>query len=419
MRISKIDSNLSIYKENKVIICGGGSNGHVFSLLNQFKDFNIKVYAICENNKSFWGQKYENIPIISPAELKKLTEENDDIIVQIGGIHKEEDNIINWLKSINISNFIHHKEAFSILSQLKVIKSIKDDGNMLDNLSNYHFNLTMGDVQRNIFQYFLSGDKPLLLCIPPKVGNVTLVNTLSNNQRGYCATGHMVGALNKSILNAFGQTVKIITGVRDPIAQNISRLYQHLDEFVPFLLMYEPEKLSGIFDNGGDMQDAFETMFFKKARYLEDLPPYGVTDTDKMTASEIIDYQFTRLYNIQRFMPEFQANILDIMKEPFDKEKGCSVIKSGNIEVFIYQLEKMNNILPELSEFVGRDIKQYVNANIADDKWCGEAYKKAQKELKFSREYFDKCYNEPYVKHFYSDKDIDKFKQKWQNNVIN
>ena len=33
-------------------------------------------------------------------------------------------------------------------------------------------------------------------------------------------------------------------------------------------------------------------------------------------------------------------------------------------------------------------------------------------------EYFEKCYNEPYVKHFYSDDDINKFKEKWEKHIV-
>ncbi len=43
--------------------------------------------------------------------------------------------------------------------------------------------------------------------------------------------------------------------------------------------------------------------------------------------------------------------------------------------------------------------------------------KKGQQELKFSQEFFDACYNDPYVQHCYSTADIEKFKDRWRKNI--
>lgn len=78
----------------------------------------------------------------------------------------------------------------------------------------------------------------------------------------------------------------------------------------------------------------------------------------------------------------------------------------------------MNDIAKEISEFVGGDFVKWEMANVAADKWVADSYKQAQKEIKFSQEYFDKCFDEPYVKHFYSDEDIEKFKTRWRTHII-
>lgn len=106
------------------------------------------------------------------------------------------------------------------------------------------------------------------------------------------------------------------------------------------------------------------------------------------------------------------------MSYPFDKEKGYTIIKEGNIEVFVYQLEKLNDVFLELSDWVGVPFEKMVNANKAEDKWVGESYKQACKEIEITQEYFDRCYNEPYVKHFYSDEDIEKFKERWRSHIV-
>lgn len=132
---------------------------------------------------------------------------------------------------------------------------------------------------------------------------------------------------------------------------------------------------------------------------------------------------FEDLKTMEKFIPKFNEEFLDLMKYEFDKEQGYSIIKDDNIEVFVYTLEKMNDIAKPLSDWVcegtnNTPFDSWERANLAEDKWIAETYKQAQKELKFSREYFEKCYNDPYVKHFYSNEDIEKFKQKWQQNIV-
>ncbi len=58
-----------------------------------------------------------------------------------------------------------------------------------------------------------------------------------------------------------------------------------------------------------------------------------------------------------------------------------------------------------------------LNDNVGEDKWYGDSYKQAKKELIISQEYFDAAFNEPYVKHFYSEADIEKFKAQWRPHI--
>ncbi len=108
---------------------------------------------------------------------------------------------------------------------------------------------------------------------------------------------------------------------------------------------------------------------------------------------------------------------IDIYREPFDKEKGFSIYKYGNVEIFIYQLEKLNSVFDKLAKFLEIENAQMVRSNDSKDKWYYEKYKDAEENIVLSREYFDKCYNGKYIKHFYSESDISKFKEKWESNI--
>ncbi len=217
--------------------------------------------------------------------------------------------------------------------------------------------------------------------------------------------------IDKSEYEFLFKKIRIITAVREPISQNVSTIYQFLSmcgsEYQPFLSVLmmvlkniDKESLDEIksimINDGGDIQQIFD-MFVDKNKNTK---IYG-----------------TSRHAIQNFIPDFCENIIDITAYPFDKEKGYTIIKEDNIEIFVYQLEKLNNIIPELSAWVGVPFDSLEIDNVASSKWTGESYKQAQKEIRFSKEYFDRCYNEKYVKHFYSDSDIEKFKNKWKGNV--
>ncbi|MFI3169219.1 MAG: putative capsular polysaccharide synthesis family protein [Faecalibacterium sp.] len=124
---------------------------------------------------------------------------------------------------------------------------------------------------------------------------------------------------------------------------------------------------------------------------------------------------FSRL--AQDFFVEFEKAVLDITKYLFDQDKGYAIIKEGNIEVFVYQLEKLNDLVPELSAWIGVPFEHLEKGNQASDKWFAESYRQAQQEIEFSQEYFDKCYNEPYVKYCYNEADIERFKARWRPHI--
>ncbi len=108
---------------------------------------------------------------------------------------------------------------------------------------------------------------------------------------------------------------------------------------------------------------------------------------------------------------------MDITKYPFDQDKGFTVIKKDNVEVFVYQLEKLNDLIPELSSWLNVPFDKFINGNMATEKWSGDSYKRAQKEIEITQEYFDKCFDESYVKHCYSKADIEKFKARWRPHI--
>ena len=94
------------------------------------------------------------------------------------------------------------------------------------------------------------------------------------------------------------------------------------------------------------------------------------------------------------------------------------IIKEGNVELLVYQLEKMNSLSGVIKEFIGAKKFQLVPANRAEDKWYNKYYKVTKKNIQLPRSYVDYYYNSKFMKHFYTEEDIQKFYQKWSKQIM-
>ncbi len=109
---------------------------------------------------------------------------------------------------------------------------------------------------------------------------------------------------------------------------------------------------------------------------------------------------------------------MNIYEYSFDKEKGYSIYHEGNLNIMVYQLEKMSFLEKEIGDFLQLKEFKLIKANDSDNKWYMNTYEKAKKELRLTKKYFDRCYNSKYMKHFYSDDDIKEFQEMWQRNLF-
>lgn len=301
------------------------------------------------------------------------------------------------LQSLGVLKYVFAPGIQFLLKYEIEMRQIKANPKVLDYMKGlpFHTNGIIPKLKYDIYHYIMQSqlyhyDQVLLICTVGKTGDNTFISTFEGQNIEFYNVWHMPELFEKSVFLNLNQKVKIITGVREPIGQNLSYMYQYLSAFKYWFITQYKEIL---FQGKGDAQMLFDQ--WSKDRF------------------NIIE-SYSECTN---FIKRFEENVIDIMKEPFDKEKGYTVIKEDNIEVFVYTLEKLNDNISALSEFVGGDFTEFVIGNEAESKWTAGSYKQAQKELKLSQEYFDSCYNEPYVKHFYSDEDIEKFKNKWKNNI--
>ncbi len=414
IKITKLDENLSLLRDKKVVIWSARNKGpEVLALLLHF---NINVYAFCDNDASLWGSKVNEVKVMSPFELETLASEYDDIVVQIALENPmNETIIIKTLQYINISKYISYSELIAITNLLKIIKFKRNNQDFIVNTNLItSTNANVLSAKQSLLEKLITPPENLILiCLPPKTADFTITQTLQKSGINCVNLWHRINSFNKDMFVKILGNVKIITAVREPIMQNLSDAYQqiggitclqHLKKvFFNSNVSAEDVKQyeNMLLKNGGNAQECFD--YHLKFRGV--VPDCNGDIVNKHT------------YAIQNFVPYFQEKVVDFLAYPFDKEKGYSIVKEGNIEVFVYQLEKLNNLIPELSNWIGKDFTSLINGNGADDKWIAPSYKQAQNEIKITKKYFDESFSQPYVKHCYSEQDIQKFKDKWSKHI--
>lgn len=355
--------SLSVYKDRDVYIFGASGGGEIV------KDFlehhGVTICAFVDSNKEKWGTSFFGYEVISPKKLQEDVKVNKNVLVQIASSYENE--IRDELKKMNITDYISFS-AFFMLKKRKIFELFQQDKKFYE----YYLEHVVSPLNttKNLWnQYFdkvtlnQKIDSVVALCMPPKTGNFT---------------------------------------VSDAFSQNISLLFQ-IGDGEGYLI---------------DQPEYWENDYFKLLQKVDCMD----------SGSDVADCIFQRTIHsdnktmfIQNFFEEqFKKRLgIDLLAEPFDTKRGFSIVEQNGLEIFIFQLEKIDSIQKELLAFAGLDSKiEFKRANDAADKYYAPLYQQVKETISITRQYFEDSFNNPYIKHFYSEEDIKKFRMKWEKHVV-
>jgi Putative capsular polysaccharide synthesis protein. len=395
MILSKIDFELNVYKENKLYLFGASSTG--LKVKRELEKYGISITAFIDNDESkYGGGVLDGVKILSFLDLRDIKKGGKKYIVQITSTYDAD--IAKQLKKEKIS-YISYEE-YCIRMQMRseyifcrrnpslrtyIYESVWKDYLAEEELSvrEYFAEKLIEEGKDNIINLMVSA---------PKTGNSTMLRSIEKNK--------IINAMHalpyvKDYLNAIGPNTKlnIVIGIRDVVSQNLSCLFEFFSDgyFNLTDIMWEND-IKTLFDKYilGNAKDSW--LYFVR---------------QKIKAN----------YLIQDFFEQYLKVYfdIDIYKYPFDVDKGYSIYDIGNIHIMVYQLEKLNSLECEVGKFLNIDDFTIKKANIASEKWYAEYYKNVCKEIVLEREYFDNCYSGRYMRHFYSEEDITKYKNKWKH----
>jgi hypothetical protein len=200
--------------------------------------------------------------------------------------------------------------------------------------------------------------------------------------------GHYLHSALRSNRNKPGW--KLVTLVRDPVARNVSEFFYSVDTT-------------------------------KSEPYLYDF--YNQYAANSITTEEIVQ-RFLEVFNEESlefrlpllwFDQEFAAATgIDVYASQFPREKGYMRYHAEGFDVLLLKLECLGQCSREaFKEFLELPDFHLLEANRASQKRYYPAYKEFIQSVRMPESYLSKVYNSKYVRHFYTDEEVESFWKKW------
>lgn len=235
----------------------------------------------------------------------------------------------------------------------------------------------------------LNGSEPIIIYQMGKVGSKSI--HLSLKKQGYNNLFHLhsirhdsESAYSKLLfhhINIERKKAKIITAVREPISRNLSSYFQTIRLFT-----------NNKFDANNYDVDELVKVFFDKYHHV--YPLYW------------FDCEFRNVTGINVYEFEFLNN-------------DYSIIKQGPFDVLILKAESPDELKETaIRKFLNTDDFILKRFNISADKKYSEAYSNFKNSINIPDKYLNEMYSSKYMKHFYTDNEINSLKTKWAENKI-
>lgn len=402
--------NFELLRQKELFIWGAASKG--IQIKKTLTRIGIGVSAFCDSDIKKWGELCEGIPVISPYNFTNRLKKNPQACV-ISCIFSEKD-LLKLFQEIGIKNvsLISYWGVKFALYLNEIALEVHEKMPIYDEIWSYR--------KRQQFKtcsYLLDFLSKLQFCDsdiiwiwqPGKVASKTLLESLSNVNISAIHTHslnyptHVFGTFlhdlwSSKIEKNFSKNIKIITGVREPLARDYSAFWQAFD--------YERLHLMPILNK--DFQKLYESFI--------DLILSGYEHT-----CELLQESNEWVWNdeFEWFNREIKKCFgIDVYRYPFDKEQGYGIIENNNIQIFIYKTEKLDDLSPMLSEFLGKKI-QIKNTHQTYNKQYYLINKDFRKKLKLPRKYVEHYYkSNPYLDHFYTKLEQKKYLSQWEKCIV-
>lgn len=174
---------------------------------------------------------------------------------------------------------------------------------------------------------------------------------------------------------------KVVTMVRDPIARNLSLLFQLGERLIP--------DFAERCDDGR-------------------LDPIAIFDQYAPVFPAQVDC-------LQWFRNELAAVFgVNPYERPFPREAGYEVYRGPLADVLLIRTEDLTRSgAAALQDFLGLETFHWRDANVGARKTHGRRYTELLARLRLPAAYVDRVYDSAEVRHFYTEDELDRFRVRW------
>jgi len=180
---------------------------------------------------------------------------------------------------------------------------------------------------------------------------------------------------------------KIVTIVRDPVAQHISMFFEEMDIHLDYGYR---DKIKSI-GTQKVVQELLELLFVR------------LKEEDRLTPFSWFDRELKTVFDI------------DLFSMQFPKTKGYKIYKENRADLLLLKMEQINDCSSDaIAEFLKVDNFSLKNMNIGLRKYYSDSYREILDNLFIPTKYLNEYYSSRQTRHFYSDNEIRNFKDKWR-----
>ena len=185
---------------------------------------------------------------------------------------------------------------------------------------------------------------------------------------------------------------KVITLTRDPVARNISTFFENLE--------FKTIDASQKFEIISDYYDIPATLI-----NLDDLEKLKALFLERMNHNSPLEFFERELKGVFG---------IDIYKSAFPRYVGYKIYKDKIADVLVIRLETLNECAQKaFKEFLDIDNFSLIVENVSADKIYADLYQRFKDNIVLPNSYIDKLYNSKYMRHFYSEEEINALSEKW------
>ena len=368
------------------VIYGASSTGKRFADYLSQMEILDRVQAVFDSDEKKWGgEVWYGYEINPPERLEAIP---DDVPIVITSVFVKE--IIEYLDELGYENkCVLTAKCLKLAIHYDIMNNGADDYLKGEIRSRYQLKYdiwrkcmdnryTEMAVQKKLRGVITGYPTSILIHSIPKTGNMTLAKSLAGMSNAIMTCHHvyydqpMLHEFHE-LLSAFSERqIRIISGIREPIEGKISGMWQNIH--LPFI---HNDKVLGTVIS--------ENFALEYEEWLE----------DEMNA----------------------AFGLDVFAEPFDKQKGYTIVSKNNVSLFLYRIDFLSSLEKEIGDFVGIGNFKLLQSNLAEGKAYNMAYHSFLDEVRIQREVYEGIMNSRYMKHFYTEEECLDYQKKWVGRI--